>query len=120
MDIVAVWIIYFILIVVLWVGFWYSCSYTHGYPCAIVSLFYALIIGFLFIYLILPFFDVSELSIEEQSWYHALSTLSVLLPALIVGIMIAQLYLIRMESHLEENKDTSCYSKNKGLFQIHW
>lgn len=102
MDIVAVWILYFIIVVVLWIGFWYTSSYSQKYPTAIVSLFYGLLIGFLFVYLILPFFDSCELSIEEQSWYYALSTLSVLLPLLIVGIMISQMYLVGMHNYIDK------------------
>jgi hypothetical protein len=93
MDIVGIWIAYFLLVVVLWVGLWYTSSHGTSYPVAVLALFYALLVGFLFVYLVLPFFDTTELSIEEQGWYHALATLTVLLPALVVGIMIAQLFL---------------------------
>lgn len=89
MDVVALWLIYLIVVIVLWMIFWYPAMNDVK---ILPSLFYAFLIGFLFIYLANPAFDTDEMSDEENAWLNALIVISVVLPLVIIGIMIANIY----------------------------
>lgn len=88
MDVAAVWLVYLMIVIVLWIAFWFPSDSKTGLP----GLFYALLIGFLFIYLVAPAFELDTLSDEERAWFNALTALSLLLPAVVIGLMIAFVY----------------------------
>jgi len=89
MNIAVVWLFYIVLVLILWALFWYP---SQGESSGLTALFYALLIGFLAIYLITPSIDLEELSDEEKAWFNALLALSIILPFVIIGLMIAYMY----------------------------
>ena len=89
MNIAAVWLFYIVLVIVLWALFWYP-SYSES--SGLTALFYALLLGFLAIYLLTPSIDLEELSDEEKAWFNALLALTIILPFVVVGLMIAYIY----------------------------
>lgn len=108
MDIVAIWLMYLFVVIVLWALFWYpSGDHTSG----LSALFYALLLGFLVIYLITPSINTEMLSDEERAWFNALLALSILLPVIVIGLMITYVYQ-KVYTHYE------CESRSvmRGLF----
>jgi len=89
MNIAGVWVFYIVMVLVLWVLFWYPSSDESS---GLTALFYALLLGFLAIYLITPSIDLEELSDEEKAWFNALLALTIILPFVVVGLMIAYIY----------------------------
>jgi hypothetical protein len=90
MQVVSLWIIYIIFVFVIWFLFWHP-----GFePCVspLSALFYALLLGFLFIYLVSPAVNTDLLSDLEKSWYEALLGLALILPLIIVGLAIIYIY----------------------------
>lgn len=98
MNVGGIWLIYIILVVILWLIFWVpqsEASYIQGKSITgpgLAGLFYALLIGFLFVYLLTPAIDIDQISDEEHAWLNGLIGLSILLPLVIVGIMITSIY----------------------------
>ncbi len=97
MNIAGVWLVYLILVVVLWIVFWYPLKSDTK---ALTALFYALLIGFLFIYAVAPSIDVEGLSDEEKAWFNALLALSIILPVVVIGLMIVDMYQKTYQSSL--------------------
>lgn len=89
MNIAGVWVFYIVMVLVLWALFWYPSSDESS---GLTALFYALLLGFLAIYLITPSIDLEELSDEEKAWFNALLALTIILPFVVVGLMIAYIY----------------------------
>lgn len=89
MNIAGVWVFYIVMVLLLWVLFWYPSSDESS---GLTALFYALLLGFLVIYLITPSIDLEELSDEEKAWFNALLALTIILPFVVVGLMIAYIY----------------------------
>jgi len=89
MNIAGVWVFYIVVVLLLWVLFWYPSSDESS---GLTALFYALLLGFLVIYLITPSIDLEELSDEEKAWFNALLALTIILPFVVVGLMIAYIY----------------------------
>lgn len=89
MDIIAIWLVYLFVVIVLWALFWYPSGEQAS---GLSALFYALLLGFLVIYLIAPSVNTEMLSDEERSWFNALLALSILLPVIVIGLMITYMY----------------------------
>ncbi len=89
MNIAAVWLFYIVLVLILWGLFWYP---AEGDSSGLTALFYALLIGFLAVYLVTPSIDLEELSDEEKAWFNALLALTIILPFVVIGLMIAYIY----------------------------
>jgi len=89
MNIAGVWVFYIVVVLLLWVLFWYPSSDESS---GLTALFYALLLGFLVIYLITPSIDLEDLSDEEKAWFNALLALTIILPFVVVGLMIAYIY----------------------------
>jgi hypothetical protein len=90
MHVTTLWIIYIIFVFVIWFVFWHP-----GFePCVspLSALFYALLLGFLFIYLVSPAVNRDLLSDLEKSWYEALLGLALILPLIIIGLAIIYMY----------------------------
>ena len=103
MDIVAIWLIYLVVVVVLWFLFWYP---NGDHASGLSALFYALLLGFLVIYLITPSINTENLSDEERAWFNALLALSIILPVIVVGLMITYVYQ-KVNNHYECNSGGS-------------
>jgi len=89
MNIAGVWLVYLIVVIILWALFWYSSTQDSS---GLTALFYALLIGFLVIYLITPSIEMERLSDEEKAWFNALLALSIILPVIVIALMITYIY----------------------------
>jgi len=89
MNIAGVWLVYLIVVIILWALFWYSSTQDS---LGLTALFYALLIGFLVIYLITPSIEMERLSDEEKAWFNALLALSIILPVIVIALMITYIY----------------------------
>jgi len=92
MDIVAIWLLYLVVVIVLWALFWYPSDSNGDQVSGLTSLFYSLLVGFLLIYLVAPSVNTEMLSDEERAWFNALLALSILLPVIVIGLMITYVY----------------------------
>lgn len=99
MDIIAIWLLYIVIVIVLWFLFWYP---KGDHASGLSALFYSLLIAFLVIYLITPSVNTNLLSDEEKAWFNALLALSILLPIIVIGLMITYVYQ-RIYNYYESN-----------------
>ena len=90
MQVSTLWVIYIIIVGVIWLLFWHP-----GFqPCVspLSAVFYALLIGFLFIYVVSPAVNADILSDLEKSWYQSLIGLSFILPFIVLGLALIYVY----------------------------